>query len=74
MSKRTWALIAAMMVSLIYGVSYTIAKDVMPIYVKPYGFIILRVFGATVLFWIISFFGPKGKIQVQDFFKLSVAW
>ena len=73
MSKRTWALIAAMMVSLIYGVSYTIAKDVMPIYVKPYGFIILRVFGATVLFWIISFFGPKGKIQVQDLPRIIAA-
>ena len=73
MSKRTWALIAAMTVSLIYGVSFTIAKDVMPAYVKPYGFIILRVFGATVLFWIISFFGPKGKIQLKDFPRIVAA-
>ena len=57
MSKRNWALIAAAMVSLIYGVSFTIAKDVMPTYVKPFGFILLRVFGATILFWLISFFG-----------------
>lgn len=67
MSKRTWALLAATFVSIIYGVSYTIAKDVMPMYVKPYGFILIRVLGATILFWMISFIGPKEKIELQDF-------
>lgn len=73
MSKRTWALIAAMMVSVIYGVSFTIAKDVMPTYVKPFGFILLRVVGATMLFWIVSFFGPKEKIQLNDFPRIIAA-
>ena len=73
MSKRAWALIAAMMVSLIYGVSFTVAKDVMPIYIKPFGFILLRVIGATILFWLVSFFGPKEKIQLQDFPRIVAA-
>jgi drug/metabolite transporter (DMT)-like permease len=73
MSKRTWAVLAAMMVSLIYGVSFTIAKDVMPVYVKPYGFILLRVLGAAILFWLVSFFGPKEKIQRNDFPRIIVA-
>lgn len=73
MSKRTWALIAAMTVSIIYGVSFTIAKDVMPSYLKPYGFILIRVFGATVLFWIISFFVPKEKIQRKDLPRIIAA-
>jgi drug/metabolite transporter (DMT)-like permease len=73
MSKRNWALIAATMVSLIYGVSFTIAKDVMPTYIKPFGFILLRVFGATVLFWLISFFGPTEKIQLKDFPRIIAA-
>lgn len=73
MSKRTWALIAAMMVSLIYGVSFTIAKDVMPVYIKPFGFILLRVVGATILFWLVSFFGPKEKIQFQDYPRIVAA-
>lgn len=73
MSKRTWALIAAMMVSIIYGVSFTIAKDVMPVYVKPYGFILLRVTGATILFWAVSFFAPKEKIQMKDFPRIIAA-
>ena len=73
MSKRNWALIAATMVSLIYGVSFTIAKDVMPTYIKPFGFILLRVFGATILFWLISFFGPTEKIQLKDFPRIIAA-
>src|SRR6187402_3185009 len=73
MSKRSWALLAATMVSLIYGVSFTIAKDVMPTYVKPYGFILLRVFGAMILFWLVSFFGPKEKIHLQDFPRIAAA-
>lgn len=73
MSKRTWAIIAAMMVSLIYGVSFTVAKDVMPIYIKPFGFILIRVSGATFLFWLVSFFGPKEKIQLKDFPRIVAA-
>lgn len=73
MSKRTWALLAALMVSIIYGVSYTIAKDVMPQYVKPFGFILVRVFGATILFWLVSFFGPKETIDKKDFPRIIVA-
>jgi len=73
MSKRTWALLAATMVSVIYGVSFTIAKDVMPTYVQPFGFILLRVFGATILFWLVSFFGPNEKIQLQDFPRIIAA-
>lgn len=73
MSKRTWALIAALMVSIIYGISFTVAKDVMPAYLKPFGFILIRVFGATILFWMISFFVPKEKIQLKDFPRIIAA-
>ena len=73
MSKRTWALLAALTVSIIYGVSYTIAKDVMPEYVKPFGFILVRVFGATILFWLVSFFGPKETIDKKDFPRIIAA-
>jgi len=73
MTKRTWALLAATMVSLIYGLSFTIAKDVMPVYIKPFGFILLRVSGATVLFWAASLFGPKQQIQQKDFPRIIAA-
>ena len=61
MSKRTLALLAATIVSIIYGLTFTIAKDVMPKYVDAYGFIIMRVGGATVLFWLAWLFSRKSK-------------
>jgi len=73
MSKRTWALIAATLVSIIYGVTFTIAKDVMPRYVNPFGFIAIRVGGSVLLFWLISLFGPKEKIATQDFPRIVAA-
>lgn len=45
----------------------------MPHYIKPFGFILLRVFGATILFWLVSFFGPKETIDKKDFPRIIVA-
>lgn len=61
MSKRNLALIGATIVSVIYGVTFTIAKDVMPKYVEAFGFIILRVGGTTVLFWLVWLFSRRSK-------------
>ncbi|GAA4051869.1 DMT family transporter [Flavobacterium chungnamense] len=73
MSKRTWALFAATLVSIIYGVTFTIAKDVMPKYVEPFGFITIRVGGSVLLFWLVSFFGPKEKIALEDYPRIAAA-
>lgn len=66
MNKRTLAILAAIVATTIYGLNHTIAKGVMPMYIKPFGFIMLRVTGAAILFWIISIFGPKEKIEKKD--------
>ncbi|WP_333693278.1 DMT family transporter [Flavobacterium sp.] len=73
MSKRHWALMAATLVSIIYGVTFTIAKDVMPKFIEPFGFIVLRVGGSVLLFWMVSFFGPKEKIAKSDFPRIIAA-
>ena len=73
MSKRYLALIAATLVSIIYGVTFTIAKDVMPLYILPYGFIVLRVGGSVILFWLIWLFVPKEKIERKDFPRIIAA-
>lgn len=73
MSRRTLALIAASFVAVFYGANYTIAKDVMPHYIEPFGFIVVRVFGAFLLFWGISFLGPKEKIIRKDFVRIAFA-
>ena len=67
MSKRNLAIIGATIVSIIYGVTFTIAKDVMPLYIDAYGFILLRVGGSVLLFWLIWLFMPKEKIALSDF-------
>lgn len=70
MSKRNWALFGATVVSIIYGLTFSVAKDVMPFYVGAYGFIVLRTAGASLLFWIISIFTPFEKIQKSDYLRI----
>jgi drug/metabolite transporter (DMT)-like permease len=52
MSKRNFALISTTRVSIIYAMTFTIAKDVMQRHLGAYGFLIIRVGAATVLFWL----------------------
>lgn len=73
MSKRTWALIAAWCVAIIYGVTFTIAKDVMPKHIAPFGFIFLRVSGTCLLFWIATLFVKTEKIEKSDFPRIIAA-
>lgn len=73
MSKRNLALVAATLVSLIYGVTFTIAKDVMPQYINAFGFIVLRVGGSVLLFWLAWLFSPKEKIAFNDFPRIMAA-
>jgi drug/metabolite transporter (DMT)-like permease len=73
MSKRSLALFGATLVSMIYGVTFTIAKDVMPKYIDAYGFILLRVSGSMLLFWISWLFMPKEKIEPKDFPRIIAA-
>ena len=70
MSKRKLALIGATIVSIIYGVTFTIAKDVMPAYIDAFGFIFLRVGGSVLLFWLTWLFMPKEKIAMGIFLEL----
>ena len=70
MNKRALALLAATMASAIYGANHTIAKDLMPDVIGPLGFIILRVVGAAVLFWLISPLFPKERIDRRDWWRM----
>lgn len=66
MSKRQLAFLAAFGASFIYGLNHTLAKDLMPTYIKPFGFIMLRVLGAALLFWITSLFVARERIERKD--------
>jgi drug/metabolite transporter (DMT)-like permease len=45
----------------------------MPLYVKPYGFILLRLIGGTLLFWIVGIFIRKEKINISDYPRIILA-
>jgi drug/metabolite transporter (DMT)-like permease len=70
MNKRSLAVMAAVSESAIYGLNHTIAKGVMPQYIKPFGFIMLRVTCAAILFWLISLFFKKEKVATSDWPRL----
>jgi drug/metabolite transporter (DMT)-like permease len=70
LDKRTLGFLAALGAAIIYGLNHTIAKNVMPIYITPFGFILLRVLGAAILFWLVSFFIKPEKIQKKDWPRL----
>lgn len=72
MSKRTLAIFAAIGATIIYGLNHTIAKGIMPDYVPAYALVVLRVVGASVLFWSISLFGPKERIEKRDYGRMAV--
>lgn len=74
MKVRIWALIAAFVVQLIYGLTFTFANDVIDGgYIKPFGFILVRLIGATALFWVFSLFTKSEKIDRKDFLTFFLA-
>ena len=44
--------IALLSVNIIYGINFVVAKEVMPAYIGPLGFIVIRAGVAMLLFWI----------------------
>ena len=70
MNARSLALLAATAASTIYGANHTIAKGLMPQLIGLYGFILLRVSGAALLFWLISLLYPTEKLDKKDFWRM----
>ncbi|MDX5421935.1 MAG: DMT family transporter [Hymenobacteraceae bacterium] len=62
MSKQVQVHAALFLVALIYGSNYSIAKEVMPEYVGPFGLIVIRVVSAAIFFGIFSRMVTKEKI------------
>ena len=71
--NKVFAIIAALAATTIYGLNHTIAKVVMPNYIEGFGFIQLRLMGAGLIFFIISFFIPNEKIDSSDYLRLFFA-
>ncbi len=66
MSKIFQAHLFLFLANLIYGVSFTIAKDVVPTFVQPFGAIVIRVSVSLVLFLMVHAVFIKEKIKRKD--------
>lgn len=53
--------------NLIYAITFTFAKDVMPDTIKPIGFILVRVTGAMVVFQLIHRIWIREKVKREDY-------
>jgi drug/metabolite transporter (DMT)-like permease len=71
MTKSTKVHLSLFLVSLIYAATFSIAKEVMPNYIKPMGLITIRVWGAVSLLWVTHFLFVKESIYgKKDFLML----
>ena len=62
---------ALFMVNALYGASHVLAKGVMPAYLSPNVFILLRVSGATLLFWLVKLLFIREKVARKDLLLLA---
>lgn len=59
-----------MLVNIIYGINFTVAKSVMPSYIQPLAFIILRVGISTLLFFAVHRLFIRERVEKRDLGKL----
>ena len=69
---KTWAHLSLLAANIIYGLNYSIAKAVMPDYIKPFALVSIRSISAAALFWITSLFIPKEPVTRKDLFFLFI--
>lgn len=70
MTKSTKVHLSLFLVSLIYAATFSIAKEVMPYYIKPMGLITIRVWGAVSLLWVTHFLFVKESIYGKKDFLI----
>jgi drug/metabolite transporter (DMT)-like permease len=58
-------------VNALYGASHVLAKGVMPTYLTPNVFILFRVLGATLLFWLVKLAFNSEKVEKKDLLLLA---
>ncbi len=74
MSTKLKVHLALLLVSIIYGATFTLAKLAMPLYIKPFAFILLRIMVAIVCIFIFHSIFVKGSIKdKKDLLPLLVS-
>ena len=72
MKKIFLAHVSLFIANFIYAINYSFAKDVMPDFIQPSGFILLRVLGAFCLFSISYFLFVAEKVVKKDIFRFAI--
>ena len=72
MSNVLKAHIALFTVNALYGANHVVAKGVMPTYLTPSVFILLRAAGATVLFWLFKWLFIREKVERKDLLLMAL--
>ncbi|ANW96997.1 multidrug transporter [Wenyingzhuangia fucanilytica] len=72
MSKRNLALLAVFSTAVFYGINYTLVKQVMPTFMSPFALVWVRIFAATLLFWITSFIVKPPELEKKDFLYVAL--
>ena len=72
MNSSLKAHISLFLAQVIYALNYSIAKDLMPTYIKPLGLVMMRISGALFLFWIMSFFSKREPLEKGDLKKMML--
>lgn len=70
--KNFRAHIFLFIVNLFYGAGFTVSKMVMPEFIKPFGFIFIRVSTVSTLFFLLHYFWQREKVERKDFFLLAI--
>lgn len=70
--KNLRAHVYLFIVNLFYGAGFTVSKMVMPEFIKPFGFIFIRVSITTALFFLLHRFWINEKVEKKDFLLMAV--
>ena len=72
--KKTLGHISAFVAYSIFGFNIIICRDLSTLaLISPMGLFCFRAIGATALFWLVSLFLPKEKVEKSDFPKIFLA-
>ena len=72
MNKIVFSHFFLLIANLIYALNYTLAKDVMPNYINPSAFILLRVSGALLLFSLTFLLFVRQKVNKSDISRFAI--
>ena len=72
MNRNLKAHSALLLTTLIFGLHYAIAKNIMPVPFQPMQLLFLRSFGAVILFWLFQRFFIQEKVERRDLWILAI--